>query len=221
MGDLVLFGPRPVEVLERLDELPAVSYVRGNTDRYVLTGDQPAPHRTAEAAGSVDLVARYVAMAAAIGWTRGALVQAGVIDVLSELAPSIELALPDGRLLQGVHAGPRRDEGPGIDNSSSEDQLLELISMSSASVIVGGHTHDPTNRAVGGVRVLNPGSVGLPRGVGEARWLMIDTTGEGLTVDLRRASFDVQAVVRDLHLRRHPSASFVGALLTGRQDFRP
>jgi predicted phosphodiesterase len=41
LGDLVLFGPRPVEVLELLQGLRCVSMLRGNTDRYVLTGEQP------------------------------------------------------------------------------------------------------------------------------------------------------------------------------------
>lgn len=77
LGDLVLFGPRPAEVLACLHHLPGLSMLRGNTDRYVLTGEQPAPHATvADAAGSVDLVERYAAMAAGIGWTRGVLDQA-------------------------------------------------------------------------------------------------------------------------------------------------
>ena len=42
LGDLVLLGPRPAEVLELLRGLPGVSVLRGNTDRYVLTGEQPA-----------------------------------------------------------------------------------------------------------------------------------------------------------------------------------
>lgn len=78
LGDLVLFGPRPAEVLTLLRGLPGISILRGNTDRYVLTGEQPAPHATAaDAAGSLDLVERYAAMAAGIGWTRGVLDQAG------------------------------------------------------------------------------------------------------------------------------------------------
>ena len=47
LGDLVLFGPRPAEVLELLRSLPGIEMLRGNTDRYVLTGEQPAPHVTA------------------------------------------------------------------------------------------------------------------------------------------------------------------------------
>ena len=33
LGDLVLFGPRPAEVLELLQGLPGISMLRGNTDR--------------------------------------------------------------------------------------------------------------------------------------------------------------------------------------------
>jgi predicted phosphodiesterase len=44
LGDLVLFGPRPAEVLELLYGLPGIKMLRGNTDRYVLTGERPAPH---------------------------------------------------------------------------------------------------------------------------------------------------------------------------------
>ena len=49
LGDLVLFGPRPAETLDLLRGLPGVAMLRGNTDRYVLTGEQPAPHATAAA----------------------------------------------------------------------------------------------------------------------------------------------------------------------------
>jgi len=59
LGDLVLFGPRPAEVLELLHGLDGIGMLRGNTDRYVLTGEQPAPHSTAaDAAASIDLVER-------------------------------------------------------------------------------------------------------------------------------------------------------------------
>src|SRR4051794_20720534 len=43
LGDLVAVGPQPVAVLERISQLPNVSAVRGNTDRYAATLDRPGP----------------------------------------------------------------------------------------------------------------------------------------------------------------------------------
>src|SRR5580704_8145955 len=97
LGDLVLFGPRPAEVLGLLRSLPGVEMLRGNTDRYVLTGEQPAPHATAaDAARRVDLVERYGLMAAGIGWTRGVLAQADLLGTLTGLPGQLRLGLPDG-----------------------------------------------------------------------------------------------------------------------------
>ncbi len=115
LGDLALFGPRPAEVLELLHGLDGLAMLRGNTDRYVLTGEQPAPHATIDdAVGRKDLVERYAAMAAGIGWTRGVLDQAGLLDVLTTLPAQLHLRLPGGTAVLGVHASPQADDGPGI-----------------------------------------------------------------------------------------------------------
>src|SRR5262249_56276663 len=42
LGDLVALGYDPITVLQRLTSLPKVGFNRGNTDRYVVTGDRPA-----------------------------------------------------------------------------------------------------------------------------------------------------------------------------------
>jgi hypothetical protein len=128
LGDLVLFGPRPAEVLITLAGLGNVAYVSGNTDRHVLTGEQPAPHATAaDAVGDIDLVERFAAVAGAIGWTRGALSQAELLASLSTLPTQQRVSLPDGSSLLGIHASPGHDDGPGIDRASSEGDLHELL----------------------------------------------------------------------------------------------
>lgn len=216
LGDLVLFGPRPVEVLELLRGLPGIEMLRGNTDRYVVTGEQPAPHATAaDAAGSIDLVERYAAMAAGIGWTRGVLDQGGLLGVLTSLPAQLRLRLPGGARVLGVHASPGADEGPGIDPGIADEQLGRLLAGSDAEFVIGGHTHFAADRLVGGIRALNPGSAGLPRTCGMASWLLIEDDGDDLVVAHRRASFDVEAVVADLRRRRHPNADFAASVLTG------
>ena len=80
--------------------------------------------------------------------------------------------------------------------------------------MVGGHTHDPADRTVGGIRVLNPGSLGLPHSPGRASWLLIDDTGASATVHHQTSGFDVADVVAALERRRHPNRSFVTIVLT-------
>ncbi len=215
LGDLVLFGPQPVEVLQLLHDLPHVAFVSGNTDRYVMTDDQPQPHATAEAAvGDVDLVRRYGLMAAGAAWTRGVLDQAGVLDLLDDLPQRQRIVLDDGTRLLGVHASPGADDGPGFDTASTDADIERLLLDVDTDWVVGGHTHDPTDREVAGVRVLNPGSVGLPRAQGQASWMLVDATAAGGRVEHRTAGFDTAAVIEALDRRRHPNREFVASVLT-------
>jgi putative phosphoesterase len=219
LGDLALFGPRPVEVLELLQGLPDISMLSGNTDRYVLTGEQPAPHATAaDTVGSIDLVERYAAMAGGIAWTRGVLDQAGLLDILITLPAHLRLKLPSGTNVLGVHASPRADDGPGIEPGVPDEQLQELLAGADADVVIGGHTHFAADRLTGGIRALNPGSTGLPRTCGAASWLLLEDGGDDLTVTHRSVPFDVEAVVTDLRRRRHPNADFVSSILTGQRQ---
>ena len=223
LGDLVLFGSRPAEVLELLRGLPGVAMLSGNTDRYVLTGEQPAPHATAaDAVGRLDLVERYAAVAAGIGWTRGVLDQAGTLEYLAALPAHLHLQFPGGTTLLGVHASPRADDGLGIDPGLPDDQLRSLLAGCSADVVVGGHTHYQADRLVGGIRALNPGSTGMPRPPGQANWLLLQERGRGdVIAEHRTVPFDVGTVVRDLHRRRHPNAVFLEGVLTGRREQLP
>jgi predicted phosphodiesterase len=158
LGDLVLFGPRPAEVLGLLRSLPGIEMLRGNIDRYVLTGEQPAPHATAaDAAGCADLVERYGLMAAGIGWTRGVLCQASLLSTLADLPSELRLRLCDGTRVLGVHATPAADDGPGIRPGIPDEQLSRLLAGCAADVVIGGHTHIAADRRVGGMRALNPG----------------------------------------------------------------
>jgi predicted phosphodiesterase len=222
LGDLVLFGPRPAEVLDILRSLTGISMLRGNTDRYVLTGEQPYPHATAaEAAASLDLVERYAAMAAGIGWTRGVLDQAGLLTDLTSLPTRLRVQMPSGARVLGVHASPGADDGPGIDPEIAEEQLGPLLAGCDADLVIGGHTHRITDRLVSGIRVLNPGSAGMPHTPGATSWLLLEDDGHALKVTQRSVPFDADAVIADLQRRRHPNAAFVTSILTGeRQQIR-
>ena len=78
LGDLVAQGHDPAAVLRRLASLPDARFVRGNTDRYVLTGDRARP-TVAEARADPALVPTLVAVAQGFAWTHGYLAATGWI----------------------------------------------------------------------------------------------------------------------------------------------
>jgi predicted phosphodiesterase len=201
LGDLVVFGPRPAEVLQLLSGLPSIEFVMGNTDRHVVEGTSAFSMAGAGARG--------------VAWTQGVLSQAGMLDWLSGLPASQTLELSGGTRMLGIHASPSSDDGPGIDPDSSDEQLEGLLNGCGAEVVVGGHTHLATDRIVGAIRALNPGSVGLPRRCRGAGWLVVDDE-DGLTVEQHVVPFDIDAVISDSHARRYPNADYVESVLTGR-----
>jgi putative phosphoesterase len=160
VGGDVVPGAFAAETLERLDALePPARWLRGNGEREV---GEVAPE-TPEARLS----------AAAIGPERA--------RALAALPLTVEL---DGVLY--CHASPRRDDEM-LTRLSSEERWAAALAGVGAPLVVGGHTHQQDDRAVGAVRFVNAGSVGLPyEGDGAARWLWVE---DGVP-ELRQTVFD-------------------------------
>jgi predicted phosphodiesterase len=175
--DVVLVGGDAVPgmfaraTLDRLADLPA-RWIRGNGEREVaeaVDGPQPAPD---------DLAAVTAAVTAAeLGEERA--------RPLGELPLTLEI---DGVVY--CHASPRRDDEM-LTRLSSAERWADALAGVEAPVVVGGHTHQQDDRAVGGVRFLNAGSVGMPYegGDGAARWLWV---ADGVP-ELRQTSYDASA----------------------------
>jgi diadenosine tetraphosphatase ApaH/serine/threonine PP2A family protein phosphatase len=61
-------------------------------------------------------------------------------------------------------------------------------------LVVCGHTHAQSDRVLGGVRVVNAGSVGMPfEGRAGAFWALL-----GPDVELRRTEYDIRAAEAEL-----------------------
>ncbi len=97
--------------------------------------------------------------------------------------------------------------------TSTDTEIADLLTGVETDWVVGGHTHVPTDREVSGIRVLNPGSVGLPRTPGSASWMLIDDQPDRAHVEHRSVDFDVRSVVDALHRRRHPNREFMTSVL--------
>lgn len=217
LGDLVAIGPEPVATLERIAELPSSTVIRGNTDRYVLTGDRPPPH-VEDALAKPELLEIVLSMEASFSWTRGALSPTGWLAWLDGLPADVRLTLPDGTSVFGEHASPGRDDGPGITPHREAAELAAAVSIASADIVIGGHTHQPTDRVVDGIRALNPGSISNPI-VDDPRaaYLVIHADADRHEIEHRRVAYDRDAFLRTLAECGHPAPDYIASFQRGEQ----
>ena len=97
------------------------------------------------------------------------------------------------------HATPRSDEEI-VTRLTPDDELASVLEGVAERTIVCGHVHVQYDRTVGGHRLVNAGSVGLPyEGGPGAFWALL-----GPDVELRTTSYDVQAAAVLLRQTGYP-----------------
>jgi putative phosphoesterase len=171
-GDIASFGAWPVDTIERLRELDA-EWIRGNADRWLLDSpDIPGL--------MVEVVERSREM---IG------------EELSRELAALPESVWRGETLY-CHASPASD----MDSFYPEphDTDVERLAGVDARRVVFGHTHLAFEReGPDGIRLVNPGSVGMPLdGDHRAAYAIVD----GDRVEFRRVEYDWEtsvAAVRD------------------------
>ena len=197
LGDLAVFGPDPVGVLNLLQPLKPVYYVRGNTDRYLIEGNYP---------GHPDGDDWESQVLASFPWTAEQLGQTG----LKFLAcmPEHQLIRTDPRhSILAVHGSVRNDED-NIRPDTPKTDLIEMINGADCDLMLCGHTHLPCEHMVSGKRIVNVGSVGLPfDGDPRACYVLVEPTyNKNFNIEFRRVSYDIETVIRQLKAVNHPTA---------------
>lgn len=209
LGDLVALGPDPLGVLDRLFTLPHAHFTRGNTDRYVATGDRPPPH-LADVRADPSLLPRLIEVAQTFTWTQGAIAGAGKLVWLKQLPLELRVTLPDGSRFLGVHASPGRDDGDGITAAIADDAAAQLLQAAEADMICTGHTHRPMHRRLGLRSLVNLGAVSLSATADKrASYVILTADSSGYTIEPRQVPFDLQRVVAQLEAADHPGRSFI------------
>ncbi|MBC8555384.1 MAG: YfcE family phosphodiesterase [Candidatus Brocadiales bacterium] len=214
LGDLVAIGHAPIRVLELLRNLPA-EIIRGNTDRYVCTGDRPGPFLEQVQADS-KLLPALVEVEGDFSWCQGAVTVAGWLEWLSKLPLEYRTQLPDKTDILCVHASPGTDDGNGINQNMRQHEIEDQLLDCKESLICVGHTHRPFSIEVNGKHIINPGSVSNP--VGEdvrASYAIIDANENGYQVEHHRVDYDQQAVIEILEDIKHPARRFIIKHLRG------
>ena len=176
VGDTVS-GPWPAEVFDLLDAAGA-KIVHGNADR----AEEVAAHSSELAAWNADRLGPR-RTATVLAWPR-----------------TLELAVDGLGNVLVCHSTPSSDT-PIYTRITPDDELVSLFGPVDADVIVSGHTHMQYDRRISnGLRVVNPGSVGMPyEGRSGAYWAML-----GPDVELRRTEYDVEACVAAIQVLAAP-----------------
>ena len=215
LGDLCAIGPAPVKVLEILGKLPNTRIIRGNTDRYICTGDRPG---SIWEAASVDpsQIPKMLEIEGDFSWTLGAVTETGWLDWLSELPLEFRETLPDGTRVLGVHASPGEDDGSGIFLGISDVALEALLLDTPEDLICVGHTHQPFSRQIGNKQVVNPGSISNHIGSDtRASYAIINAGVASYEVEFHRVAYDNQAIIDYAEKIRHPASRFIRIHMRG------
>ena len=184
-GDLT-WGSLPQETLALVRELriPA-RFVRGNGDRAV---------------GVATATAREAWMASVHTDEDRAF--------LAAFEPTVTV---DVDRLGGVcfsHGSPRSDV-ECVTERTPVERVRAFMEGREERVVVTAHVHVQYDRRVDGVRLLSPGSVGLPyEGHRGAYWALL-----GPDVELRRTDYDVDAAVAQMRATGDPSVEQIAEML--------
>jgi putative phosphoesterase len=175
-GDSVS-GPWPAEVFDLLEAVGART-VRGNADRLEEV-----------TAYSSDLGA----------WNESRL-GASRLAAVAAWPLTLEVSIEGLGAVLVCHSTPVSDT-PIYTRITPDGQVAELLGPVAADVLVCGHTHMQVDRRLSsGLRVVNPGSVGMPyEGRRGAYWALL-----GPDVEFRRSDYDVEAAVAAMQVMGAP-----------------
>ncbi|MBN1146379.1 MAG: metallophosphoesterase family protein [Anaerolineales bacterium] len=215
LGDLVALGYDPIAVMQRLAALPKARFVRGNTDKYVLTGVHPGPPLE-EIQNDLPRLEQRLRMTSSMSWTAGAVAASGYLPMLAALPLEMRAVLPDGTRALVVHAAPGTDDGNGIHPATTDAELRELLAGVDADLVLVGHTHLPFDRRLDGVRVVNPGSISnsFPPDL-RAKYALLIADERGYSLEFCAAEYDREAVVEAVQRLRQPSAAYISRFMRG------
>lgn len=154
LGDLAANGPDPAGAVERIADL-GCAVVAGNTDIDMV--DVPEWWADPSAAGAPEWSLPVFELSR---WCAEQLTEEHRA-YLASLPATLEVGLEGGTRLLAFHGSPQSCTDV-IEASTTHGELEAMLGNATHELLVGGHTHVPLVRSLGGQMLINPGSVGLP-----------------------------------------------------------
>lgn len=192
VGGDVLPGPMPRETIACLREVGIpVQFILGNGDREVLArmrGTETGWYHAAQEQWRVP-----------VRWNAE---QLGAEDekLLASWSATARLQIQGLGEVMFCHGTPRSDTEI-FTRLTPEERLLPIFDGVEVSTVICGHTHMQFDRMIGGTRVVNAGSVGMPFGEPGAYWLLF-----GPEVELRHTSYDLGKAAARIRATKYPQA---------------
>jgi putative phosphoesterase len=189
VGGDVVPGPMQLEALQCLLDLRIpVQFIQGNCEVAVLAemtgiGTEAIPEQARE-------IIRWTARQLPPEYQR----------LFASWPKTCRLEIPGSGQVLFCHATPR-SETECFTRSTPEDRLLAVFEGLNVSTVICGHTHMQFDRMVGGTRVVNAGSVGMPFGEPGAYWLLL-----GPDVQLRHTHYDLEKAAERIRGTNYPQA---------------
>jgi predicted phosphodiesterase len=190
-GD-VFPGPMPAESLAALLDLGVpLHFVHGNGDREVL-----ARINGVETEWYTKAPEQW---RAPVRWTAEQL-PADQHAMLAAWPATCRVDVPGIGEVFVCHATPKNDVDI-FTKLTRDDLLLPAFAGIDAPLVLCGHTHMPFDRRIGGLRVVNAGSVGMPFGEPGADWLLL-----GRDVEFRHTGYDLERAAERIRATSYPQA---------------
>jgi len=212
LGDLCAFGPRPAECLQIIRDIPKVHVIAGNTDRYLITGQLPMGRPKDEAEWQ-QRGAKQREIASTFAWGVDRLNFANY-EYLAKLHHGLDFEASGYGWVIGYHGSPGDDEYVMLPDTPDEEVIDQFLD-SEGRLGFGGHTHLPMDRDLGRWRVVNVGSVGLPKDEPRACYVLATFEGDQATLEFRRVDYDIDSVLADLKQQDFPAMNWITANMKG------
>jgi predicted phosphodiesterase len=190
-GDLT-WGPQPLETVRLLEPWRGrARFVRGNSERELREGGMDDSE--------------------IVRWQHEQHGHPELREYLAGTEPHVVLEIDGLGAVRFCHGSPRSDI-ECVTRETPADRVAAFAEGIPERCVVTAHTHMQYDRGVAGLRLLNPGSVGLPYepGPGHAYWALL-----GPDVDLRRTPYDLHAAVERMRAGGMPQLERIeGMMLT-------
>jgi hypothetical protein len=200
VGGDVIPGPMPLEALNRLLNLNIPThFIVGNGELAVLAQigvDDPA---RVKYWGTTSGNSLPEPLRQQLRWTANQ-IHPDYDEVIRSWPKTMRVAIDGCGEVLFCHGTPR-SETECFTRLTPEDRLISIFEGVDVSLVVCGHTHMQFDRMIGGVRVVNAGSVGMAFGNPGADWLLL-----GPDIDLQHTDYDLSAAAERIRATAYPGA---------------